>query len=67
MRDSDLVLRRAHAQQRGWASRMRDQIAWSMCNAILNTIATRWYRSMIAGSIQYGLKAAREDAEDSNA
>lgn len=40
---------------------LRDKIACWLCNAILNTIATRHYREMIGGSIRYGLKSAIRD------
>lgn len=62
MRDSDLVVRRAYAQQGGWVGRMRDKIAWRLANAAL-MVATPWYRAMIGGAIRYGLDAAAKDAE----
>lgn len=44
----------------GW----RDRIAWFLCNAILRTVATKWYRQMIEGAIGYGLaSAARDETE----
>ena len=40
---------------------MRDRIACSLCNWILNHIAGPKYRAMIGGSIRYGLIAAASD------
>jgi hypothetical protein len=39
----------------------RDRLAGRLCNVILNTLATPWYRNMIRGSILYGLDAAARD------
>jgi hypothetical protein len=41
---------------------VRDRIAWWLCNAILKTVATPWYRKRISGAIRYGLAAAARDA-----
>lgn len=42
-------------------SKLRDKIAWTLCNWILNHIATEWYRKRIDGAIRYGLMAAVRD------
>jgi hypothetical protein len=46
------------------ASGFRDRLARWLCNLILRTIATPWYRDRIDSAIRYGLaSAARDKAE----
>jgi hypothetical protein len=45
-------------------SAARDRLARWLCNLILRTIATPWYRDRIDGAIRYGLaSAARDETE----
>lgn len=41
----------------------RDRMAWWLANKALS-IATPWYRDMIAGTIEYGMRAANRDARE---
>lgn len=38
---------------------IRDRIAWRLCNLILHTIATPWYRRNMDALIRIGLARAR--------
>lgn len=40
---------------------LRNRVARALVNAILRTIATKQYRTMITGAITYGLAAAARD------
>lgn len=44
--------------------RFRDNIAWKLCGWLLDHVATEWYRTMIQGSILYGLDAAKRDVTE---
>jgi hypothetical protein len=45
----------------GYSAPLRDRVAVRICNAVLRVLATEHYRKMVAGSVEYGLRAAARD------
>ncbi|WIE81096.1 hypothetical protein [Curtobacterium sp. MCSS17_016] len=46
-----------------WFGKTRDRLAGRLANAALR-LATPYYRGMIGGSIEYGLRAAARDSRE---
>ena len=44
-----------------YSAPLRDRIAVRVCNAVMRVLATEHYRKMVAGSVEYGLRAAARD------
>lgn len=44
-----------------YTENVRDRVAITLCNFILNTIATKYYRLFVKNSIEYGMRSAARD------